>query len=266
MSLFAREIQKLRERAEGSAGFTLIELLVAVVIAGIFGTILMTVLLSAQTSAKGTMTREDLTAEARVALNRITDDLRQAMPTFASDGTETPALLSTQNPYAAPSGYGYTVGAVTSVTLQADFDGDGCVGTTPINAPGTCPSPGSAAGPETETVCWGGALDPALYLVAGTVASGTCKPSDGTAPQPLLSGKVTAFTLTFTSNLYPYQEADGVTYWWDLDAAGAPVGDNSKSLTTAELDHINAVVLQMTMQNDGHTQSFQTTVALRNVP
>jgi hypothetical protein len=89
-------------------------------------------------------------------------------------------------------------------------------------------------------VCWGGNSDPALYLVAGTVVAGTCKPTDGTVPQPLLSGKVTAFLLTFTSNLYSYQEANGITYWWDLDAAGQPVGDASHTLTSAELAHINA--------------------------
>ena len=262
-------MNRLRQRLDGrtcaDAGFTLIELLVAVVIAGIMGSILITVLLSAQTSAKATTSREDLTGEARVALNRITDDLRQATPTFAADGTETPGLVSVQNPYASTSGYGYVPGAVTSVTLQADFDGDSCVGTTPIQTPGTCPSPGATAGPETETVCWGGNSDPALYLVAGTVVAGSCTPTDGTVPQPLLSGKVTAFTLTFTSNLYPYQESNGITYWWDLDAAGPPVGDSSNTLTTAELVHVNAVSLQVTMQDAGHTQSYQTSVALRNV-
>lgn len=265
MSQFLR-FDRLRRSEDGEAGFTLIEMMVAMVIAGIVGTILMSVLLAAQTSARVTTSQEDLTGEARVALNRIADDLRQAVPIFASDGTETPALVSVENPYAVPSGYGYVAGAVTSVTLDADFDGDGCVGTTPLQAPGTCPSPGATAGPETETICWGGSTDPALYLVAGSVNAGTCTPTDGTQPQPLLSGKVTDFRLTFTSNLYPYQESDGTTYWWDLDAAGPPVGDSSKSLTTAELDHINAVALQLTMQNDGHTQSFQTTVALRNVP
>jgi hypothetical protein len=115
-------------------------------------------------------------------------------------------------------------------------------------------------------VCWGGNSDPALYLVAGTVVAGTCKPTDGTVPQPLLSGKVTAFLLTFTSNLYSYQEANGITYWWDLDAAGPPVGDASHTLTSAELAHINAVNVQVTMQDGGNTQNYQTTVALRNVP
>jgi len=101
-------MNRLRQRLDGrtcaDAGFTLIELLVAVVIAGIMGSILITVLLSAQTSAKATTSREDLTGEARVALNRITDDLRQATPTFAADGTETPGLVSVQNPYASSSG------------------------------------------------------------------------------------------------------------------------------------------------------------------
>ena len=248
------------------AGFTLIELLVAVIISGAVGSILISVLLSAQTSAKATVGQEDLTGEARVAINRITDDLRQAVPIFAADGTETPGLVTVQNAYAAPAGYGYSTGAVTSVTLNADFDGDGCVGTTPVKSSGSCPSPGATAGPETETICWGGAADPALYLLAGSVTAGTCQPTDGTAPKPLLSGKVTDFRLTFTSNLYSYQEADGTTYWWDLDAAGTPVGDSNQELSTAELVHINAVTLQMSMQHDGHTQNFRTTVAVRNVP
>ena len=72
-------------------GFTLIEMLVAMMLLGALGTVFMTTVLGAQKSAGATSSSQDLNEEARLALNRMARELRQAT-----------AITSVQNPDGAP--------------------------------------------------------------------------------------------------------------------------------------------------------------------
>lgn len=263
-----------RLRREDS-GFTLVEMLVAMIMAAILGSILMSMLLGAQTSTKSTTATDDLNGEARAALNRISRDLRQAVPTYFTDVTgtvESPAITSVQN----PDGPGYVSGAPTSITFQADFNGDGCVAGVAsdaiVGAPtGTSCNPAVAAdatNPEVVTYCWdgSGASQQHIYLIAGAVTAGTCSPVGGGASQPLVSGRISDFSLKYRSNLYRYDtNSDGVTTWYELDAAGSPVGNNNSTLDSMELLNVSGVVINITVANGGHTQTYQTQVDLRNV-
>lgn len=253
-------ITRLAQRArDDHRGFTLVEMLVAVVLSAIVGGVLMTLMLAAQRSATNTTAQNDINAEARDVLNRLSRDLRQATP-LANAGTTIPAITSAQNPN--PGG---TANTVTSVTFNADFNGDGCVAG--VTSDKCSPPPSvDANNPETETFCWNPSTQN-VYLIAGTVNAGTCTPSSGSAPQPMLSGKVTAFDLFFYSNNYLYDaNNDGVTTWQELDQASAPIGDNSGTLTTPELLSINSVLIKVTVADGhGHSQTYQTQTDLRNV-
>lgn len=261
------------------AGVTLIELMVAISLSIILGGIVLSTILASQNSAAATTHQVDLTAEARTALNRIGDDLSVAVPLLQinGDGTRTPlsAISAVQN----PDGPGYQPGAVTSVTFQADFSGDGCVtglavptdSLVPVASATPCPATSlSPTAPEVETFCW----DPGaqqLYLVPGPVTAGSCTPStNGVSGQPLLAGKVTAFALSYRSSDYRYQTfsgkdpAKGMTTWYDLDAAGPPVGNNNGVLDV-ELAGIDSVDISLTLSEAGASQQFTTSVDLRNV-
>jgi prepilin-type N-terminal cleavage/methylation domain-containing protein len=260
-----------RVRRNDDSGFTLMEMLVAMVISGIMGTVLLAMMFGAQRSTKSTTTADDLNSEA---LNRISRDLRQAVPTYDSAKVETPGIVAVQN----PDGSSHVSGGVTSVTLQADFNGDGCVA-----GRASQPLPGAAAAtvcdpaltpdntaPEIETFCWDGSGSGAqhLYLVPGTVNAGSCTPTDGSVTtKPLVSGRISDFTLKYRSNLYRYDaNGDGKTTWSELDQAGSPVGNDNGVLDTPELLGVSSVVVSITTSDGGSaTQTYQTQVDLRNM-
>src|SRR4051794_421283 len=149
-------VARLRAKRD-EAGFTLVELLVACVLMGVLGTLFVTVLLGADKSANNSKSSQDLNEEARLGLNRMARELRQA--------TSLQTVLNPDGPSYAPSN-------ITAVTFSADFNGDGCInGVMPNPVP--TPTPTCAANdtnnPEVLTYCW----DPSatvrqLFLIPGT--------------------------------------------------------------------------------------------------
>jgi prepilin-type N-terminal cleavage/methylation domain-containing protein len=242
-----------RIRCDGEAGFTLIEMLVSVVVLGVLGTIFVTTVLGAQTSARTTTTENDLNEEARLALNRMARELRQA-------STVATALN--------PDGASYSSTLTTAVTFNADFNGDGCIdGVAPSPTPTPAPVCQSytAANPETLTYCW----DPSatvrqLYLIPGTLPGQSCQVSGAL---PILAGQVTSFKLSYRSNQYLYDASgDGITTWSELDAAGPPVGNADGALSQPELGNVDSVVIDLLVSSNGqHSQTYVTQVDLRNL-
>jgi prepilin-type N-terminal cleavage/methylation domain-containing protein len=235
------------------SGFTVIEMLVAMMLLGALGTVFMTTVLGAQHSAQATSSSQDLNEEARLALNRMAREIRQAT-----------AITSVQN----PDGSSYSASAITAVTFTADFNGDGCIdGVAPTPAPSPAPTclPYAASNPETLTYCW----DPSasvrqLYLVPGTLSGSTCQVSTAL---PILAGQVTAFKLSYRSNQYLYDDnGDGITTWTELDQAGAPAGNDDGQLDQPELAGVDSVVIELAVSAGGqHAQSYMTQVDLRNL-
>jgi prepilin-type N-terminal cleavage/methylation domain-containing protein len=257
-----------RLREGGDRGFTLVELLVATALSVMIGAIVVSTLITAQVSTGTTTANADLNAEGRDLLNRLTGDLRQATPLWnattvggSTVEVETPAITAVQNPY--PGG---SANAVTSITFNADYSGDGCVDGVPSD---NCPVPGGPTAldvnnPETESFCW----NPAtliVYLIPGGVDSSCNSPTPGYTAQPLLSGNVTGLQIEYDSNRYLYDtNHDGVTTWQELDAQGPPVG-NANNALDVELNLVNSVKLVVTLSEGGHTQTYQAVVFLRNV-
>ena len=244
--------QRRRVR-EDDAGFSLVEMLVAMVMVGAFGSIFMTTVMGADNSASATSSQHDLNEEARLALNRMARELRQAT-----------ALTSVLN----PDGPSYSTSAITAVTFTADFNGDGCIdGVAPTPAPTPPPVclPYAASNPETLTYCW----DPSatirqLYLIPGVLASASCQVAGA---RPILAGQVTTFELNYRSNRYLSDaNGDGITTWLELDQAGPPVGNQDGVLDQPELANIDSVGITITVAANGkHTQTYETQVDLRNL-
>ena len=246
-------IRWVARRSCSDAGFTLVEMLVSMVMLGMFGTIFMTTVIGADNSATATGTTHDLNEEARLALNRIAREMRQA--------TAVSLVLN-------PDGPSYDASAVTAVTFTADFNGDGCIdGVAPTPTPTPAPTcqPYNAANPETLSYCW----DPSagvrqLYLIPGTLAGQSCQVAGAL---PILAGQVTAFKLSYRSNQYLYDaNGDGITTWLELDQAGPPVGNQNGTLDQPELSNIDSVVVDISLSSNGrHAQSYTTQVDLRNL-
>lgn len=245
--------QRRLRRANRQAGFTLIEMLVSMILLSLLGTVFMTTVFGARDSAKTTSTEQDLNEEARLALNRMARELRQAS-----------ALTAVLN----PDGTSYDATAITALTFTADFNGDGCIdGVAPSPAPSPAPvcQPYAASNPETLTYCWDpGAGIRQLYLIPGALTGPSCQVSGAL---PILAGQVTSFKLSYRSNEYLYDaDSNGITTWSELDQAGAPVGNNDGALDAPELANVDSVVVDLVVSSNGlHAQSYTTQVDLRNL-
>ena len=243
----------LRNRgARGDAGFTLVELLVAIIMLSILGSVFLSVVLSSKRSVSNTQQQMDINEEARLAINRMGRELRQAT-----------ALTAVRN----PDGSSFDSTAVTALTFSADFDGDGCInGVAPTPAPTPAPTcnPVNTNNPEVLTYCY----DPApaaqrLMLIPGTLAGSTCTQPGAL---PILAANVTGLKFSYRSNSYLYDtNGDGITTWRELDAAESPVGDRDENINTGDLPNIDSVVVDVTLLEGSHRQNYQTQIDLRNL-
>lgn len=211
-------------RPRREAGFTLIEVLVATVI---FIALLVMVMTAVVTISRATANARELTRinqQARVAMERMTRELRQAS-----------AILSAVLPA--------TTGGSTSLTLGVDFNGNGVLDDV-------------TADPEVLTYRYDAAADQ-LTLTANDEEGNS-------VTRPILASDVTGLTLTFRSSLWQYDtNRDGRTDWTELDAA-AGVGNQNGVLDDPELAKIDLVAITLTVSEGSHTQTYQTQVTLRN--
>jgi type II secretory pathway pseudopilin PulG len=251
------------------AGFTLVELLVAATVSMVIGGMLLSFIMTTTRSARATTAQHDMNEEARNALNRVARELRQASEiTYAIN----------------PDGPAYSATGLTAITFRADFNGDGCIGNSP-----TCAGTNNASNPEEVTYCYdpqetNAADRQSLWLIPASIdpANPPAHCSSMTAAQPILAGHVAGFELEYRSNDYRFDaNHDGITTWEELDSAPPPLGDAGGSdgnintpvhtstdpshpSTSYVLEHVNSVVVSLTMSESGKTQTYDTQVDLRN--
>lgn len=237
-----------RRRDDG--GFSLVEILVGVVLVGVVATLSISMLGSVQRSTQVTQAEIDGVEEARLALNRMSRELRQARE-----------IVRVMN----PDGAGHDPDALTAVVFKADFDDDGCID-------GTDPAPGDTGGchpddvsdPELLSYCHqpssSANVEPQLFVIRGALAAGSTTCTGG---EPILAEDVARFKVEYRSNVYRYDlaPANGITTWTELDAAPAPTGNGNGALDV-ELAAITTVSLTLELQNPG--LALRTQVALRN--
>lgn len=223
----------MRHRGVGVAeeprdrGVTLVEVLVAMGLFSLLGTLLLGLAVSTSKVTDDTRMLTNVNEESRLAMERLTRELRQAS---AITAVHLPATASATD--------------TTALTFWTDFDGDTV---RDLNA----------ADPEVLTYRW----DPVTSGLTLTVndASGTA------VTRPVLAAIVSEFTLGLQSSKWQYDaNADGTTTWQELDAAGAPVGNGNGAPDGPELDNIDLVAVSLTVLDGAHAQRYRTMVDLRN--
>lgn len=221
------------------AGFTLVETLVSSILIILTLTMTLAVVRSTSHVVGQAQDSTNLNEEARVALDRVARELREASNvTAASNPAPSPSLSSA---YAS-----YNANGDVSLTFEADFNGNGVI--------------------EAD------AADPEVVTYKFNHAAGQLLIQAGSQTLPVLAGNVTSFKLTFTSRLTAYDGTvngtkDGIVTWEELDADPAHLrGNGNKVLDALELRYVDSVGIEMTLFRGTHQQVYRTQVDLRNRP
>ena len=233
-------------RLRDDTGVSLVEMLVGIVLISVVFGIAMAMITSSQRSADGTLSEHQAIEEARLGLNRVSRELRQA--------TDIRYVLN-------PDGPGRNENAVTMISFDADFNGDGCI----AGSAGCAAT--NPADPERLTYCHQppvAGVEGRLYIIPQVVLTPTT--SCESLGVPILAGRVDRFLIEYRSGLYRFDLAptDGRTTWTELDSAPVPVGNGNGTLDV-ELANIKAVVIDLTL-DAGAGRTYRTHVSLRNKP
>lgn len=234
-------ISRLRARLHDggrASGFTLVEVLVASSLFMLLNVFTFTAVISHAKVTEATRDATDVNQEARLLLNRMSRELREASyvssAVNAGVGSYSPAY-ATFNP-----------AADSALTFEVDFNG--------VN--GIEPN---AADPEVITYRYDRVAERLLVQAGGQTT-------------PVLAANVTAFKLTFTSRQAQYDGTvngvrDGIVTWEELDADPARVrGNGNRTLDPLELQYVDAVNIDMTLFKGQRRQTYRTQVDLRNRP
>ena len=219
------------------AGFTLVEILVAASLFMLLNVFTFTAVLG---NARVTQTARDATdvnQEARVLLNRMARELREAK---AVTSASNPGTFTFSAPYAT-----FDPNSDSSLTFEVDFNGVN--GIEPL-----------AADPEVITYKYDRAGQRVLLQAGGQTL-------------PVLAANVTAFKLSFTSRQFLYDGTiggvkDNVVTWEELDADPAGVKGNGNKKLDLELNYIDSVAIEITLFKGQRRQTYRTQVDLRNRP
>lgn len=226
-------------RPRRDAGLTLVELLVTVLLMGIVGSIGFGVAVSAQRAGETNRVVNDLNEEARVSLNRLSRELREAN-----------RVVSVTN----PTGPGYVATQDVSITFEVDFNGNGVI------------EP-SAVDPERLTYLWDASEGRLLLKASATdypVVSGNVEEFrldltsrlwgfDGANAAAASEGCAVPAGAT----------KDGVIHWWEVD--GYRARGNCNGQPDVELDTVDSVGIQIKVLEGQRQQTYRTQVDLRNV-
>lgn len=217
-------------RSPRDAGVSLVEVLVAMTLFGVFSTVLLGFAVSTADVTEQVRATGDVNGESRLAVERMTRELRQASV------VESVATVGT-GPDRRPVG----------LTVWVDFDGDG---TRTV----------SASDPEVLTYRWDG-WDPGSGRLTLTADD-----ADGTAvTRPVLAEVVTRFDLRLNSSLFEADaDADGTTTWRELDAAVAYGGNTDGVPNGQELRWVDLVAVTMTVRDAGESRDYSLQADLRN--
>ena len=229
---------RFRRIRRDDSGLTLVELLVSIVLLGLIGTIVFTSVLATQRAAESSRQVNDLNEEARLVLNRMSRELREAK-----------RITAVTN----PMGPGYSATSDSSVTFEVDFNGNGIIEPT-------------AADPEELTYFYDvsaqrlqlQAAGAALPVLAANVASFQVNFTsrkyvyDGTTN----AGGGVCGAVTGTK--------DGVVDWQEVDGNAAMLNGNCNGVLDTELTVVDSVFISLKVLYGPKQQQYQTQVDLRN--
>ena len=177
----------------------------------------------------------DVNQEARLLLNRMSRELREASGVTASVN---PATF----PH-SPTWASFDANGDSSLTFEVDFNNNKVI------------EP-AAADPEVITYKYERANERLLLQAGGQTL-------------PVLAANVTGFRLLFTSRLNLYDGTvdgtkDGVVTWEELDRDPKQVKGNGNKLLDVELTSVDAVRIEITLFKGQRRQTYRTQVDLRN--
>lgn len=237
---------RIRLRMASDAGVTLIEMLIGFFIFAILTTLAFTTVMNGASNLKAVRQTTDLNEEARLVLNRMSRELREAS-----------AITAAQNPDASnPDGSQRVCGtspspcfdprADVSVTFEVDFNRNGAI--EPL-----------AADPERITYRYDYANRRLLLQTA-------------TETTPILAGNVSAFKLSYRSSDYKCDvNSNGDVTWQELESASSPpcpalAGSlvSGSSGLDSELAYVDQIVIDLTVLTPPRHQQYRTKVDLRN--
>jgi len=233
-----------RVREGGERGFTLAELLVGSFLFLLLGSMVMTTVVAGAQQTRKSRQYNDLNEEARLLLNRMSRELREAKAITSVDNPG--HAVSSTGSHTFAGYYSEDTTSDTSVTFQVDFDGNGTI------------EP-AAADPEELTYRYDRAGRRVLLLAAGETL-------------PVLAAEVESFTMRFTSRVHAADGAvdgvtDGVVNWEELDADNVNAdGNDNHVLDGQELSKIDSITIEITVLKGDREQTYRTQVDLRNRP
>jgi type II secretory pathway pseudopilin PulG len=222
----ARAVHRAKQGHEPrDQGVSLVEVLVGMGLFGLLGTVLLGFALGTSRVTEDTRQLAGVNEESRLAMERLTRELRQANE-----------IQSFEHPA--------TVADPIALTFWTDFNGNGTADL-------------SITDPEVLTYRW----RPTTQRLTLTVNDA----SGNAVTRPVLAANVTAFDIDLRSSLWQFDaNGDGMTTWREIDVAGAPVGDADGLPDVDELRRIDLVAVSMTVLDGTHAQTYRTEVDLRN--
>lgn len=206
------------------AGFTLIEILVAMGLFGVLASLLLGLALSTGKVTNDVRALSNINEESRLAVERLSRELRQATQVTA---VSLPVTAADR----------------TALTFWTDFDGNGAQDL-------------NAADPEILTYSW----DPNDDRLSLTVndASGSA------ITRPLLAANVSSLAFELRSSDWEFDaDGDGQTTWQELDAVVAGGNGNGRP-DGPELLKLDLIGVRMTVLDGPRAQTYTTRVDLRN--
>lgn len=218
-------------------GFTVVEVLVSMSLLVVLSLFTFTAVMVHARATAAARDASDINQEARLLLNRMTRELREARVITAATN---PGVFGHTQPHAT-----FDPNADSSLTFEVDFNG--------VN--GIEPN---AADPEVITYTYDRAGERVLLQAGGQTL-------------PVLAANVTAFSLRFTSRRFDLDGTvdgvrDNVVSWEELDADPSGVHGNNNRLLDLELAHVDSVAIELTLFKGERRQTYRTQVDLRNRP
>ena len=214
-------------RGDGQGGFTLVEMLVATTIFLILTSALFGTVMATSRGVKSSREYNDLNEEARVLLNRITRELREARRVTAVTN---------------PGGTTWTADGNASVTFDVDFNGNKTIEPT-------------AADPERLTYTYDKATSRVTLQAAGE-----------NYPILAANVSAFKLTYNSRLHQLDTVPKDGIVTWQELDADTSGAYGNANNVLDQELEYIDSVTIEFSVLTGKRRQDYRTQVDLRNRP
>lgn len=213
-----------RRRAKGEEGFTLVEMIISMMIFGMLLAVLASQVASTKKAADTTRLVNDLNAEARQAVNRISRELRQADSIDSVVGTD----------------------GSTGLTFSVDFNGNGVIDA-------------NAADPERLTYQW---KNNNIYLSAADTSGTTVTQPILSGHVTQFALKYFSSRYQYDCNgdgATTWQELDS-----GGGSCTSVPGNHNGVLDAPELAYVDSVQLTLTVLDGSRKQTYRTQIDMRN--